>query len=40
MDNWSGNGSEHAFEPHGAVPEPSSLVALGLLGALMLRRRK
>ncbi|MBA3725772.1 MAG: PEP-CTERM sorting domain-containing protein [Armatimonadetes bacterium] len=40
MNNWSGNGTEHAFELYGPVPEPSSLVALGVLGALMLRRRK
>ncbi|MGI8924577.1 MAG: PEP-CTERM sorting domain-containing protein [Fimbriimonadales bacterium] len=40
MNNWFGNGQEHAFELYGPVPEPSTIAVLGVLGALMLRRRK
>jgi len=39
MTNWSGNGTEHAFELY-AVPEPSSLIALGGLAVLALAARR
>ena len=41
LNNWSSNGSEHAFELYGAVPEPSTFVALaGLAGLLAIRRKR
>jgi hypothetical protein len=39
MNNWAGNGNEHAFELY-AVPEPSTLIVLGGLAALALAARR
>jgi hypothetical protein len=40
MDNWADNGAEHAFQMYGPVPEPSTFIGLGVLGALALIRRR
>ena len=41
QDNWSDNGSEHAFRlEENVTPEPMSMLALGLGAVAMIRRRK